>query len=397
MRVNSVQILKLLLGLALLLPYFPGAVWATEYSSTSFKIRDPDLNIGGSQGATSGSFSGSGTTGQEVIGESSSAAYKIKSGFQYFDETDPVLASFCDAPTNTLRVCDGSTFGSDTDTTTSADTLTSHWSGDGTSSSWSDVESGIYSFEYSIKRISDGNFWSGSGWGATQTRFGTQALTISHNGIQLEAGKSYKFVVRAVSGGGLFSTEQESDGVTVEPALTLTISGVASGQTIKSGITTTVATSDGLSLNFGTLTVNTSALAAHDLTVSTNSSQGYFVRARVDRQLTCDACSGTPTIPAFSGTNDTPTSWGSSNGFGYTVNNRSNLSDLSLDLPTRFDPSDTWAGFVTTSSSTNNAEVAYNPGPETATTRIGYQIRIGGTQATGTYTNQIIYLATVTY
>ena len=397
MRVNSVQIIKLLLGLSVLLPGFPGAVWATEYSSTNFKVRDPDLNIGGSQGATSGSFSGSGTTGQEVIGESSSAAYKIKSGFQYFDETDPVLASFCDAPTNTLRVCDGSTYGSDTDTTTSADALTAQWSGDGVSSSWSDAESGIYSFEYSIKRVNDGNFWSGSSWSGTQTRFGTQALTVTHTGIQLEAGKSYKFVARAVSGGGLFSTEQESDGVTVEPALTLTINGVAVGQVIKSGITTTVATSNGLSLNFGTLTVNTSALAAHDLTVSTNSSQGYFVRARVDRQLTCDACSGTPTIPAFSGTNDTPASWGSSTGFGYTVNNRSVLSDLSLDTPTRFDPSDVWAGFSTATSTSNNAEVAYNQGPETATTRIGYQIRIGSTQATGTYTNQIIYLATVTY
>lgn len=217
-------------------------------------------------------------------------------------------------------------------------------------------------------------------------------MTVS--GLQLQAGLVYQFVIRAVNGAGLVTADYTSPGITVLSSLTFTINPVASGQVVKGATVTNAATTDGLTLDFGTITQNQSSIAAHDLTISTNSPRGYYVTVKVDRQLTCDSCTGTPSIAAFPAVNSNPLSWGSTNGFGYTTNNRKLNSNLSIFPFDRFSSADTWAGFSTVSSGN---EVAYNSGPETATTRVGYQIRVDNSQAVGTYTNKIIYILTATY
>ncbi len=379
--------------LALLLLLTPQIALATEYTSTNFKVRDPDINIGGNQGTTSTNFGGAGTSGQSVTGQSTSTNYVIKAGFQYFDQTNPV-PSGVNCAGNAVPICDGATFGVQTTTTSSADTLAVNWSNNGTTALFSDPESGIYSYDYSIKRLSDNKYWSGIAWDVPLVRFNTPALGVSVTGLQLQAGVSYSFVLRAVNGAGLYTADFISPGILVLPALTFSISGVGNAQVIKSGVTTTTATADGLTLNFGTVVRNTSRIAAHDLNIATNSSQGYYVTVRVDRQLTCDACTGAPTIPSFPGTNANPLAWGSGNGLGYTTNNRKSLTDLSLTPTNRFSVSDIWSGFQTSSSAN---EVSYNSGPETAATRVGYQLRVDNNQLDGSYTNKIIYIATATY
>jgi len=61
-------------------------VLATEFTSGSFKVIDPVINIGGISGATSSSFQESGGLSQIAIGTSSSANFNLKSGFFYFPQ-----------------------------------------------------------------------------------------------------------------------------------------------------------------------------------------------------------------------------------------------------------------------------------------------------------------------
>lgn len=83
--------------------------YATEYTSSSFKVKDPVISEGGQNNAASSGFKLRGTTGQPVIGESTSASFKVRSGFQYYDETQTgtVVFSGFGAPTSLVTILDG--------------------------------------------------------------------------------------------------------------------------------------------------------------------------------------------------------------------------------------------------------------------------------------------------
>lgn len=175
--------------------------------------------------------------------------------------------------------------------------------------------------------------------------------------------------------------------VTVEPTLDFTINAVANAQTVN-GDTTTVTTTS-TTIPFGTIDSGTNSVAAHDLTLSTNATNGVTVYTRYTGQLTNDA---TDTIDNHSGTNASPTSFpaAGTEAFGYTTTD----ATLGTGTADRFtNPAGGYAAFTTT-----NAEVFYEPSTvDNVTVRAGYQVGIAGDTEAGTYTSTVIYTAIPTY
>lgn len=176
--------------------------------------------------------------------------------------------------------------------------------------------------------------------------------------------------------------------VSVDPSLAFSLAAVASSQTVN-GATTSVDTTT-TTVPFGRVTTASNAIAAHDLTVTTNAGSGYTVYTRYTGAL----ASGTPTITDFSGgTNTTPATFSSAGteAFGYTTND----ATLGTGTADRFTSSggNKWAAFTT-----SNAEVAYsNAAVSSQTTRVGYQVGVAGTTEALTYTTTVIYTAVPLY
>ena len=185
-------------------------------------------------------------------------------------------------------------------------------------------------------------------------------------------------------------TAGQAVSLTVDPSLTFTITGVASGQAVN-GPNTTVATTTGTNtIPLGTVTTIANAVAAHDLNVATNAGGGYTVFIRY---------TGKPRFGTTDNyiddlathTNASPGSFSAAGteAFGYTTND----ATLGTGTPGRF-ISDKWAAF-----STDNYEVAYSAAATTATetTRVGYQVGVSGSTPAGNYTTTVIFTATPTY
>lgn len=88
-------------------------VLADEYTSSSFKVKDPDINVGGQTEGTSSSFKGKSSIGQPVTGQSASTSYIVRSGFQYYDEatssTGDVTFTGFGAPNSIVVIQNGGT------------------------------------------------------------------------------------------------------------------------------------------------------------------------------------------------------------------------------------------------------------------------------------------------
>ena len=174
---------------------------------------------------------------------------------------------------------------------------------------------------------------------------------------------------------------------TVAESLTFSIAGVASAQSVKTGVTTNFATT-ATTLPFGTLSSSTNQIGAHDLTVTTNATGGYTTTTKYTGALTSSAAD---TITDHTGTNDSPTSFpaAGTEAWGYTTNDAS----LGTGTTGRFGDTNVWAGFSTTAY-----EVAYSSGPVSSeTTRMGYQAGISGTTEAGDYSTTVVYVATPVY
>ncbi len=170
--------------------------------------------------------------------------------------------------------------------------------------------------------------------------------------------------------------------ITIDPTLTFTVAGVASGGSVN-GATSNVTTTS-TSVPLGTPTTVTNQIAAQDLSVTTNAGNGYTVYTRYTGQPTsgsytiADLAAATNTAPAVFTAAGTES-------FAYTTN------DFTLGTGTagRFS-ANKWAAFTTT-----NAEVAYDAAPvSTQTTRVGFQVGISGLTKAGNYVTTVIYTAT---
>jgi hypothetical protein len=158
--------------------------------------------------------------------------------------------------------------------------------------------------------------------------------------------------------------------------------------------------SDDNAIPFGLMVVATPKVAAHDVTVVTNATNGYVVttEALADPPLS----DGSNNIDNFSGTNATPTTWSSPAGstantntgfFGYTTED----GVLGTGTTGRFTASggNKWSGFTT-----DPLELIYSagaPGGSGETTRVGWQLEINSFQPPGSYAGSVLLIATPTY
>lgn len=204
----------------------------------------------------------------------------------------------------------------------------------------------------------------------------------------LQTNTTYKIKVKARHGA---DTETGFSAVataaTASPNLTVSFSGVGSGTSV-AGETTTVAASTN-AISYGSLVIDTPAVAAHTITVTTNASSGYTTTLQQDHDL---QSGGADTIGAVSGTNASPAAWpgGITTGkFGYHTTD----SVLCTGSTNRFASNDTYAALTTTP-----AEVACASGPVSSEQNtVVYKLQIGSLQSAGTYQNTLTYITTAKF
>jgi len=179
---------------------------------------------------------------------------------------------------------------------------------------------------------------------------------------------------------------------TFSVAITPVITGSVNGQAIN--ITSTTASS----IPFGALTTGGTKAAAHDVTVITNSTNGYVITVKATNPPLID---GSNNIDNFTEPNSLPLAWSSPAGgspnvntgfLGYTTED----SSLCTGTVDRFTSSggNKWAGFDVTPYEVGCNTAAVTSGE---TTRVGWQVEINGTQPAGSYTGDIIIVTTPTY
>jgi hypothetical protein len=148
-------------------------------------------------------------------------------------------------------------------------------------------------------------------------------------------------------------------------------------------------------IDFGTLTATNPVTRTNTLTVSNNSAYGYQVTASENHPLLAPAygaiipdtvCDSGPCTPSTSG----PWTSTLTYGFGYRCDNVS-ATDCATGFsdPTYYKPFDA-------SPSAQVVMTGANVG-KNKQCQITYKVNISGTQAAGTYTNTIMYIATPTY
>jgi hypothetical protein len=184
----------------------------------------------------------------------------------------------------------------------------------------------------------------------------------------------------------------------VNTSLTFTVNGVASGQTVNGSPTTTASGTAATTLPFGTLNSNgTTKILAHDLTVTTNATNGYTVTVEQEGNLASETGA---TIDGFIDGNytQTPTAWTAPSAVISNTNTYGHwgLTSNDTSIPARSGQfgSDQWV-----SGSTTPIAISGHTGPVLATTtRVGYQIQISPLQeAASDYSTQLRYIVTPTF
>lgn len=213
--------------------------------------------------------------------------------------------------------------------------------------------------EYEFTIVADGALTG-------ETYFFRPILTASGEAIPLGATSSYPSLV--------------TQGAT----LTFSVSGLIQG-TSTNGVVTNVSTTP-TGIPFGMLTIGTSTIGAQRLSVTTDASHGYELYTEQDQPLTDTRGDK---VPGVLGTNASPLSWAtgciatSSGCYGYHAGSAV-LSGGSV----RFAANDSYAALTSTI-----AEVGYSASPTTSSTMdMVYRIQIAGTQGTGAYQNNLIYV-----
>jgi hypothetical protein len=238
----------------------------------------------------------------------------------------------------------------------------------------------------------------------------TQAVTVSYTGVTNPSTTNTTFFARITTYSDTGSTVIDSASVafatltttsiavtaSVDPTFVFSIAAANTGAV--NGATINVTTSTANTIPFGTLSSGAPKIAAHDVSVTSNSKNGYTVTVKTlaDPPLV----DGANNIDKFSGTNASPTLWSSPAGstanintgfFGYTTND----AVLGTGTPNRFTSTpNVWAG-----ATTSPLEVAYSATGVSAAevTRVGWQAEVNGLQPAGAYTGTVILVATPTY
>lgn len=211
----------------------------------------------------------------------------------------------------------------------------------------------------------------------------TTSYAITIGGSMQDSGEVRAAIVEAVT-----------VSASVDTAFDFTVAGVGSGQSITGVATTTVAASTFDTLPFGTLTINQSAVLAHDLSVSTNAANGFSVTVEQSGDLV--SSTGADINSFIDGAyTDTPTAWtapAATVGVDTTYGHWGLTSDDSDYSAT----ADRWVAASTTPRTIfSNTTVADGTGAGDGITRVGYQIQISALQEAGNdYSTEIRYIAT---
>jgi len=350
-------------------------VYATDYASSTYIIRDPVLSEGGTHYSSSSNFEIRSTIGGvEAIGVSTSTSFEVRSGFQYYDDSGPDI---------TLAVVnDGS--GADIDYQNSLNILSGNWSG------FSDPESGLRAtntYAYALRRLQDGYYWNTTttAWQAGEAWYYTSATNATVTPVYLRTSLTYYVSVKAYNNLDIASIPVDSDGVKVTETLSFSLSSLAVNfQTLNSG-------------NNYTDTSQTTT------TISTNAYNGYVITAWETGPMTHQINSFF-TISDWSGTNVTPSAWAGncpSNdecGFGYKTNDTS----LSGGTANRFASGNDYAGFVQAGEGdpvADHTDAIDGQTGEVANEQfvVTYKISTNSSQAAGPYATTIVYIATANY
>lgn len=181
-----------------------------------------------------------------------------------------------------------------------------------------------------------------------------------------------------------------SIGVTaqIDPNLTFTVTLVGSAQQVNSATTTVATTVNTIPL--GNLTGGTAAIAAHDVTVTTNALYGFQVT--VNQVGSYPLASGSAHFNAFTGTYTTPTTWSAPNGTQANINTGFFGYTTSDTVYSQFQ-TNKWAGTETTPRAFMSSTIGQNAYLK----RIGWQAQINNIQPPGLYTGTMMLVATPTY
>lgn len=306
--------------LVLVLGFIPLGLNASDYAGSVFTVSNPVFGEGGAVSAFSENFSAKGVIGKtEAIGKSVGANFTVRGGFQYYDETPPLVDS--------AFVNDGA--GADEDEQAALNSLSANWGG------FADPESGISVLSptiYAVFRESDGKFWNRESLSWQTAEFWSQIYSSSTtiSPVYLATGETYIFKVKIYNNANMISSPVVSDGICIVPSLSFFI------------------TSDEVDLGELDETNNfVSENASTTLRTSTNAYRGYSVNVWTTTVLT-NTEFPSENIPDFFGVNENPELW---NGecenneycaFGYSTND----NDLVGGLPDRFvSGGEKYAGF----------------------------------------------------
>jgi len=201
------------------------------------------------------------------------------------------------------------------------------------------------------------------------------------------AGNTYFFrPINTVDGSviPLGATSSYPSLVTQGASLTFTVSGLPQS-TSTNGVVTNVSTT-ATGILFGTLALGTSTIGAQRLSVTTNASNGYELYTEQDQPLV-DAHGDQ--VQGVLGTNASPLPWASGCASTSTGCYGYHTGSAVLDGgSTRFAANDSYAALTSTI-----AEVGYSATPATSSTvDMVYRIQIAGTQGTGAYQNNLMYV-----
>jgi hypothetical protein len=229
----------------------------------------------------------------------------------------------------------------------------------------------------------------------TNSSFFARTTTYSDTGTTAIDGES-------IAAFAILTASSIAVSATVDPSFSFSVAAVNSGGNFNGGTGNIDETSTATTIPFGTLTIGTDEIVAHDLTVSTNASNGYQVTASHSANLIAGnppLASGSANIDAFTGTNASPSNWSEPAGttantntgfFGYSTED----STLCTGTANRFTNSGpNWAG-----SSTVGGELVCSATPITnETTRVGWAVEVNGYQPPGLYTGTVMLIATPTF
>ncbi len=234
-------------------------------------------------------------------------------------------------------------------------------------------------------------------------------ITLPYTGITNPSTTNTSFYVRLTTKNGSADTidstivafailTSTSLAVSANVGATLSVSLAAVNTGSVNGATVNVTNTTATTIPFGLLTSGSTKIAAHDMTVSTNASQGYAVTIRSDDPPLADNSNN---IDKFTGTNASPTSWTSPNGGTININTgfagyTSEDNSLCTGTADRFTSSggNKWAGPDGTPAEIICSTSAVILGE---TVRIGWQVEVNSLQPPGSYTGTYVIVTTPTY